>query len=407
VFGDITTLWREERRTRWFLAAHLQGAIGTAAGYVALLLLAYERIGSAWAATAVMLADLLPAMLLGPLLGGLIDRTSRLGCAIAADLLRAAAFAALVLVDGTAAMIALALLAGTGTALFRPATAALLPSLVPAERLPAANACYGMVREGGQLLGPALAAGMLLIVSPSAVIGLNAGTFALTALLLAGLRGHVRPAAAPATAEAAATGVRGILRDPLVRTLLRTSGSVVLFAGAMNVGELVLAQRDLGAGGTGYALLVGAYGIGLFFGSLLAARAGDPRTRYFTGLALIAAGMLASALAPVTAIALLTFGLTGLGNGLYMVSSRLMLQRAIPEHLHGRGFGLADSIDAWGFGAAAILGGAVATAGGGRVTFALAGAGVLVAGLVAARALQPPGLPVLELGRSPVMGFKY
>ena len=59
-----------ERRARWFFAAHLQGGLGAAAGYVALAA-AYERIGSAWAATAVLVADLLPAMLLGPLLGGL------------------------------------------------------------------------------------------------------------------------------------------------------------------------------------------------------------------------------------------------------------------------------------------------------------------------------------------------
>ena len=42
-------------------------------------MLAYDRIGSAWGATAVLLADLVPAMLLGTLLGQLIDRTSRLG----------------------------------------------------------------------------------------------------------------------------------------------------------------------------------------------------------------------------------------------------------------------------------------------------------------------------------------
>ena len=71
----VIGLWRSERRARWFFAAHLQSALGTGAGYVALLLLAYEQLGSAWGATAVLIADLAPAMLLGPLLGGLIDRT--------------------------------------------------------------------------------------------------------------------------------------------------------------------------------------------------------------------------------------------------------------------------------------------------------------------------------------------
>ena len=40
----VKSLWRTERRARWFFAAHLQGALGTGAGYVALLLLAYEPL---------------------------------------------------------------------------------------------------------------------------------------------------------------------------------------------------------------------------------------------------------------------------------------------------------------------------------------------------------------------------
>ena len=89
-------------------------------------------------------------------------------------------------------MLALALLSGVGNALFRPATAALLPSLVPAERLTAANALYGMVRDIGVLLGPACAAGLLLLAGPELVLGVNAVTFALSACLLLRLRGHVR-----------------------------------------------------------------------------------------------------------------------------------------------------------------------------------------------------------------------
>src|SRR3954468_12258361 len=116
--NNVLTLWRTERLARWFFAAHAQGGLRTAAGYVALLLLAYERIGSAWAATAVLLADLLPAMLLGPLLGGVVDRTSRLGCAVTADLVRAAAFTGLLLTGGIAPLIGLALVAGLGNAVF-------------------------------------------------------------------------------------------------------------------------------------------------------------------------------------------------------------------------------------------------------------------------------------------------
>ena len=248
---SVQALWREERPSRWFFAAHLQGGLGAAAGYVALMLLAYERIGSAWAATAVMLADLIPSMLLGPLLGSLVDRTGRLRCAIASDIVRASAFAGLVFCDGIASMIALALASGVGNALFRPATSALLPSLVDGTRLAPANALYGMVRDVGQLVGPACAAGLLLLGSPELVLGLNAITFAISAGLLVRLRGHVRavPAAPDDEPEERSTlaGIGTVVRDPVVRTLMGCSGAVVLAAGSINVGELVLAQQDLGA----------------------------------------------------------------------------------------------------------------------------------------------------------------
>ena len=389
---SVRALWREERRARWFFAAHLQGGLGAGAGYVALMLLAYERIGSAWAATAVLLADLLPAMFLGPLLGGLIDRTSRLGCAIVADVLRAAAFAGLMLAGGIVPMIGLALLAGAGNALFRPATGALLPSLVRGEHLPAANALYGVARDAGQLLGPACAAGLMLISGPELVIGLNGVTFAISAVLLLALRGHVRR---PATVEhagpaAALPGIGSVLRDPVVRTLIVSSGAVILVAGMMNVAELVLAQQELGSGGAGFALLISAYGCGLIAGSLLGARNdGDVavRRRFLAGLALMVAGLIGSAFAPAVGFAMLAFAVTGAGNSLFILSNRVLLQRLVPERLHGRAFGVLDAVEAWGFGGAVLGGGLLASTLGGRVTFAVAGGGLLIVLLVAMRAL--------------------
>src|SRR5690349_5549099 len=198
---DALRFWRSHRDVRAFFIAHGQGAVGDAAGYVALLLLAYDRLGSAWAATALILADLGPAMLLGPFLGALVDRHGRLRSAIVSDVIRAVAFAGLLFVHSVAGMVALALFAGLGTALFRPATGALLPTLTTSDRLGPANALASMLRDGGQLLGPALAAGLLLVAGPETVLGFNAVTFVVSALLLTRLRGHVRPVAPPENAQ--------------------------------------------------------------------------------------------------------------------------------------------------------------------------------------------------------------
>jgi MFS family permease len=394
-------VWRSERRARWFFAAHLQNALGTGAGYVALLVLAYDRIGSAWGATAVLLADLVPAMLLGPALGRAIDRSGRLRCAMLADLVGGLAFAGIVFAHGAIPLVALALVAGVGSALFRPATCALLPAIVDPRRLGAANGLFGAMRETGQLIGPALAAAVLLFAGPEAIIGFNAVTFAASMLMLSRLRGHVRPV----TTEDDATtslGVRGLLREPIVRSLVGTSGAVMLVAGATNVAELVIAQRDLGVGSTGFALLVSAFGCGMLAGSLLGGRDdADITRRYLTAIALLGLGLVGTGAAPALPFAMFTFALAGLGNGTFLVAVRVLMQRRIPEHLHGRAFGLQDAVDSWGFGAAILAGGALATSLGGRATFLLAGAFALLVLFAAARAVSA-ARPIISVRRTSV-----
>ncbi len=350
----VKTVWRQERAARWFFAAHLQGALGTGAGYVALLLLAYEQLGSAWGATAVLIADLAPAMLLGPLLGGLIDRTSRLGCAIAAELVGALAFAGLIFANSTMMLVGLALAAGFGSALLRPATCALLPAVVTPASLHAANGLFGAVREIGQLIGPAVAAGLLLIASPELVLGLNAVTFAASAFLMTRLRGHVEPGTPDTAEDAGPSNVIGVLKEPFTRSLVLTSGAVMLVAGATNVAELVLAKDQLGGGSSGFALLVAAFGCGMLTGSLSGARSDDKlRGRYLLAIALLGVGLLGTAAAPILPLAMLAFAVAGIGNGLFIVTVRTLIQTTIPS-AHGRAFGVLDAIDSWAFGAAIL-----------------------------------------------------
>jgi MFS family permease len=397
---NVISLWRRERRARWFFAAHAQGGLGTAAGYVALLLLAYERIGSAWAATVVLMADLLPAMLLGPLLGGLVDRTNRLGCAIAADLVRAASLAGLVLVGGIGPMIALAMAAGIGNALFAPATSALLPRLVQDEHLPAANALYDAVCDAGQLIGPVCTAGLLLLGEPELVLGLNAATFALSALLLCRLRGGLRERTEEDADAPEAPSLRDVFREPVLWTVMGSSLAVMVVAGTMNVGEIVLARQELGASGSGFALLAVAYGCGLISGSLLSAGDGADeaiKRRYLAGLGLMAGGLVCSSLVPSLALAMLSFAVTGAGNGLFVVNDRVLIQRLVPASLHGRAFGVLTSLKSWGLGAALLGGAALTSAAGARVTFALAGCGLFVTWLLAGRALRSAGAPTPSL----------
>ena len=270
--------------------------------------------------------------------------------------------------DGTLALVLLALAAGVGTALLRPATCALLPSIVHPTRLTSANGLFGAVREIGQLIGPAVAGAVLLLAAPELVLGAQRHHLRrLGALPDPAARPPARPGAGGRDEVAGPTNVLGVLRDPLVRSLILTSGGVMLVAGATNVAELVLARDQLHGGGTGFALLVSAFGCGMLAGSLLGPRDDLAlRGRYLAAIAALGLGLLGTAAAPVLPIAMLAFAVAGIGNGLFLVTVRVLMQKLIPEQAHGRAFGLLDAIDSWGFGAAIVAGGALAASVGGR-----------------------------------------
>jgi MFS family permease len=382
-------LLRGERQARRFFAAHTQSSLGTGAAYVALLLLAYHRFHSPWAITLVLLADFLPVIALGPLLGAAVDRFGRRRCAVIADAARALAFAGIWLAPSFALTVAFALIAGVGTAFFKPAVLAGLPNLVDDDRLPAATSLYGAIADLGHTLGPALAGAALLVTGPRELLLANAITFAVSAVLIARVDLGA-PAAGerkPSLFAEARDGISVTLRIPSVRTLMIGSSLAMLAAGMTNVGELQLATTSLHAGEAGFSIFVALSGVGIVAGSLVAGSGqGGLRRRYLLGLVAMAAGMLVAGLAPVFAIAAVAFAGLGGGNGLASVSEQLLIQRTVPEDLLGRAFGVKSAMISSAFAASLLLGGLVTSLVGPRALFAIAGAGLLcAAGWSAAR----------------------
>ena len=80
------------------------------------------------------------------------------------------AFLGIAVVDGFAATVVLALLAGAGTGLFNPASLAAVPSLVKPEPAACRDALYGAITDLGFIVGPALAALLLLFGGPEMIL---------------------------------------------------------------------------------------------------------------------------------------------------------------------------------------------------------------------------------------------
>jgi MFS family permease len=296
------------------------------------------------------------------------------------------AFVFLALVPSLPLMVASALLAGIGTALFNPAALASLPAIAPGERRPAAMSLFAALDDLGLTVGPALAGAMLLVFSPHTLMGFNAGTFLISALMLSTLPLSARPVRVKLSLfSAVISGSREIIARPGVRTLLISSTVAVLCVGMVNVGEVVLAQELLDVGGSGLAALVTAAGVGTVVGSAVGARtrmSWQWRRAYLLGLSCMAADLVLCAVAPYFALLLVTFALGGFGNGLALVHDRLLLSHAVPEALHGRLFALHKAFTSAAFALSFIVAGILITSFGVQAMFLVAGLSLIVIILV-------------------------
>lgn len=371
--------------SRRFFAAHAQSCLGSGLAYVALPLLAYDRFGSAWAVVAVLLPDLLPAIVLGPLIGALVDRWGWRPCAILGDAIRCVAFLLLLFGSGIGLMIGGAALAGLGTALFSPAALAGLPQLAPGDRRPSAMGLFGALDDLGLTLGPALAALLLFVLPTDGLLAANAISFGISGLLIAGIRparaaaGEAPVKRGPSVWAEARAGIRELAGRPEVRALLGSSTAAVLCIGMTNVGEVILAREVLGTGGSGLAVLMTAGGVGTVAGSL-AARfkvAWEWRRAYQIGLGCMAFDLLACATLPSFWLLVPVFVVGGFGNGFALVHDRLLLSHAAPESMHGRLFALQKACTSGAFALSFLSAGAMIAFGGVQIAFLSAGIGLL------------------------------
>jgi len=370
-----------------FFGVLTQSALGNGAGYVALLLVAYDRYHSPWAISLVLMADLLPAMFFGPLLGAVADRFSRKWCVVISDILRAVAFGGIAFTGDLKTTVVLAAVAGLGNGLFRPAALAAIPSLVRPERVPAATAVFGGVDDIGFTLGPALAAGLLLVVDAETVTAFNGATFGISALVLARVPFGARPAAdvtpapgrlMPSLLRETREGMRAAAAERGLRVVMISSAVTLLFCGVFNVAELLFAQDELDAGASGFSVLAALFGFGFLGGSLAGARGGTTarlKRGYLAGLVVLSTGFIGSALSPGIWAAALCFVATGFGNGLVLVHERLIIQAVISDTLAARIYGVKDALTAWAFGLAFASGGGLVEAFGVRPVLLVAGLG--------------------------------
>ncbi len=325
-------------------------------------------------------AQQLPWLLFALVSGAWADRVDRRRLVVVADLVRAAALAALtvVIVAGVVSVpviYAVFFVVGTAETLADTASAAFVPAIVPAASLPTANSLLSATFTVANQFAAKPLGAWLFLVAAALPFGLNALSFVLAAALIAGMR-PVPPAPPPPRRPSLradiSDGLRWLWRHHLLRTLAVTMafGNLV-FCAAFAVFVLYSASR-LGLSPVGYGVLLTTFAVGGLLGATTAAWL----LRRFGATALLRAGLLvevalhatlAATTSPITAGAIIiVFGVHTVVWGVVVTTIR---QRAVPSALFGRVTSVYSLLDLGGAALGSLVGGLVAQAYGVVATF--------------------------------------
>jgi MFS family permease len=330
-------------------------------------------------------ATWLPWLLFGLAAGVVIDRADRRRVQVLALALRAAALA------GAAALgfaglltipllVVLALVYGATEVFADLGATSILPDLVPADRLPAANGrVIGVQQVANAFLGAPLA-GVLVVLGAGIGFGTSAALAALAAVVLAvGLRGNFRKQSAEGAPERALEQVREglsfLVRHRVMRPLVLTSSVLNLASTAYFAVFVLWAVGPASAmqlTETQYPLVMLGFAAGAVGGSLVAQAVVDRLGEVRTMLTMLS-GSVVLMLVPVflpngwaVAVAVTLIGITNtIGN----VVSQSLRQRLVPRAMLGRVSGAGRTLSYGMMPLGAVLGGLVAERAGLPATF--------------------------------------
>jgi len=374
-----------------------------AAGWMVL-----QMTGSPAAVGALALVARGPAFLLSLWGGRLADHFDRRRVGMWTFALQGAAGGGMAVLSAAGALsvpviFALTFALGVGFALGLPAMLALIPALVPPERLGQAVSLNAAGINVARLAGPAAGGLVFDLAGPTWCFALNAFSFLALIVALARVRPRPQPPRAPGT------GVRGALalaaRDrPLRRLLVGMALFTTLASPVQELAPVVADRLDAGPRGLGF--LLGAMGGGALLGAwLLEAlhRAGMGRgTALPVATLAFALGMAAVALAPTTATAIVAMGACGVVWIWMFIATNTSIQLRSPTGMVGRMLGLYQLAVVGPIALGSAAAGALADVAGIRASLMLC-AVLLAAWGVYALADRIPGI---DAARAPTAGTR-
>src|SRR5205085_7316925 len=158
---------------------------------------------------------------------------------------------------------------GLGTAFNAPAWQAIIPEIVPGERVPAAVALESVGFNIARAVGPALGGLVVAWLGPGANFLLNSASFLATMLVLYRWKRAHRTSPLPAErlVSATRTGLRYATHATELHAVLVRTAAFIVCASALWALLPLVARREIGLSSSGYGLLLGSIGAGAVAGT--------------------------------------------------------------------------------------------------------------------------------------------
>jgi MFS family permease len=383
------------REFRALLTSQFVSVCGTSVAAVALTILVYRRTGSPLLSSVTFALGFLPYLLGGALLSGVVDRVRPRRLVVGSNL-ASALLAAATAVPSIPVPALFALLLGIGTllSLSSGARAALLRDSVSTDAYVPARSLFRIATQLAQIGGNAVGGALLLLLTPSGALLVNASSFLFAAIVIRlAVADHAndgRPSGAPLLRDSL-HGARDVFRHGELRRLLLLGWLVPMFT----VAPEALAAPYVSEHG-GSTTLVGWWLVALPLGLIGGDVAGVRTLTLGRQRRLVAPAAAASFIPylvfvgdPSIAIALVLLVVAG-ACGLYSLGLDARVRDAAPPELFARAMTLNTAglmtLQGLGF----VLAGALAQAVGPSDAIALAGCcGLAVTFLLMWRELIP------------------
>ncbi|MEO9237084.1 MAG: MFS transporter, partial [Jatrophihabitantaceae bacterium] len=291
-----------ERNFAWFWTGQSASIAGDGIFRIALPLEVLRLTGKPFDLALVLAVTQIPTILFLLIGGALVDRLSRRAIMLVSDVVNGAATLTVAVLIATGQvhlwhLLLLALVSGIATAVYLPASSAIVPDLLPTSMLTAGNSMLSLSNSLGQFLIGPLAGGVLVALAGTGwAFGVDAATFLVSAGCLAMVRGlaAVVPVENSSMLDEVKVGLRYSMSRRWLWWNMLAVGLANLVAYLPLFVVLPLLVKDVfKSGSVGLGMIYAASGLGGVLASIYVKRRPQPHRTLAVMWAAMTAGSLA------------------------------------------------------------------------------------------------------------------